>query len=72
MQLYISFFIGYYELKMSCIENSVDPDQMVSSETKWSGSKWFSTEFIIGFKLFLKGSTEWGISGVSLCIICFW
>ena len=41
MQFYISFSIDYYELTMSCMENSVDPDQLASEEASWSGSTLF-------------------------------
>ena len=46
-QFCISFPINYYELTMPCfMENSVDPDQLASSEASWSGSTLFSIEFI--------------------------
>ena len=33
MQFFITFLINYYELTMlCCVENSVDPDKLVSSE----------------------------------------
>ena len=37
--------INYYKLT-SCIENSVDPDQLASEEASWSGSTLFTREAI--------------------------
>ena len=39
---------------LSCMENSVDPDQLASSEAISSGSSLFSTKFVSGFIQFLK------------------
>ena len=46
--LYI--LINYYKLTC-CIENSVDPDQLPSSEASLSGSTLFTRELISGFIL---------------------
>ena len=51
--LYIIFLVNYYEFTC-CIENSVDPDQLASSEASWSGSTLFRRELKIGFLLFSK------------------
>ena len=48
------YFILYkYDELTCCVEYSVDPDQMASSEAIWSGSTLFSVEFISGLILFL-------------------
>ena len=46
-----------FELTMACIENSMDLDQVSSSEAIWSVITWFTTEFVSGFILFLKNFT---------------
>ena len=38
-------FGSYYELT-SCVENSVYPDQLASSETSWSGSTLFLIVYV--------------------------
>ena len=46
LSLYNSVFhilINYYELT-SCIDNSVNPDQLASEEASWSGSTLFTRE----------------------------
>ena len=57
-----------------CMENSVDPDQLASSEASWSGSTLFSFEFISGFILFFKefmyGDQQSKGKLGSLCITC--
>ena len=52
-----------------CLENSVDPDQLASSEVSWSGPTLFSIEFISGFILFFKEFMH-GISKVRAKPIC--
>ena len=52
IQFCISYF-DYYELTC-CIENSVDPDQLASSEASSSGSTLFTREVVSCFKLFSK------------------
>ena len=60
---------------MSCVENSVDPDQLASSEVSGSGSTLFSIKFKSGFMLGFFKEFIYGISKVraklsSWCIIC--
>ena len=47
------FMYDNYDELVCCGENSVDPDQLASSEANWSAFTLFSIEFISGFILFL-------------------
>ena len=46
MYLVNTFCISYFDYNelTSCIENSVDPDQLASEEASWSGSLLFTRE----------------------------
>ena len=51
-------FINYYKLT-PCIENSVNPDQLASSEATWSGSTLFTREACWSGSTLFTRETSW-------------